>query len=100
MALKAGSRLKSAVCETEVIVVKAPNTDVEITCGGAPMGDPATTEISGAPADDGEGTALGKRYVNEDDSLEVLCTRAGAGSLAIDDALLHLKDAKPLPASD
>jgi len=102
MELKAGSRLKSSVCETEVIIVKAPSADVEITCGGAPMGDPTTTENIGTVADDagGDGTAMGKRYVNEDDSLELLCTKPGAGSLAQDGSPLHLKDAKPLPASD
>ena len=33
--VKVGSRLKSAVCATEVMVVGAPDADVDITCGGA-----------------------------------------------------------------
>ena len=34
---KPGTRLKSAVCNSEVMVVLAPATDVELTCGGAAM---------------------------------------------------------------
>ena len=101
-ALKAGARLKSTVCTTEVIVVKAPAGEVEVTCGGAPMA-PGTETITdrGTPAADAaEGSALGKRYVNADESLEILCTKAGDGSLGADGALLGLKEAKPLPASD
>jgi hypothetical protein len=101
MLLKAGTRLRSTACSTEIIVVKAPAEAVEITCGGAPMGDPATTEAvgGGAPAP-GTGTAMGKRYVNEDGSLEVLCTKPGTGVLAAAGHDLQLKEAKPLPASD
>ena len=81
--LKAGARLKSAVCTTEVIVVKAPAGDVTVTCGGSAMVGAADTVERGAPAADAKnGTALGKRYVNADESLEILCTKAGEGSLA------------------
>ncbi len=101
MILKAGARLRSTVCSTEIIVVKAPSGDVSITCGGAAMGDPASTEAvaAGSPAP-GTGTAMGKRYVNADGALEVLCTKPGAGPLACDGDELGLKEAKPLPASD
>lgn len=100
--LKPGSRLKSTVCTTEVIVVKAPSGDVEVTCGGAAMADPATAgDPSGEPAADAaDGTQLGKRYVDADETIELLCTKAGAGSLAVGGAALSLKEAKPLPASD
>ena len=100
--LKAGTRLKSTVCTTEVIVVKAPAGDVPVTCGGAPM-VPATETVDdkGTPSPDAAGgTALGKRYVNEDETLEILCTKAGEGCLGLNGALLSLKEAKPLPASD
>ena len=100
--IKAGSRLKSTVCNTEVIVVKAPGGDVPVTCGGAAMAL-AGDEIAekGTPAGDANGgTALGKRYVNADESLELLCTKPGDGSLGVDGTLLSLKEAKPLPASD
>lgn len=99
--LKPGGRLQSTVCTTEVIVVKAPGGDVDVTCGGAPMAEAGSAEVSGAPAADAaEGTLLGKRYVNDDESLELLCTKPGDGSLGVGDTLLSLKEAKPLPASD
>ena len=47
-----------------------------------------------------EGTLLGKRYVHEASGLELLCTKPGEGSLAVDGAALPLKEAKPLPSSD
>jgi hypothetical protein len=101
MILKAGARLRSTACSTEVIVVKAPAGDVAITCGGAAMGDPASTEpVVSAPPAPGTGTAMGKRYVNGDGSLEILCTKPGGGLLACDGVDLVLKEAKPLPASD
>ena len=33
----AGQRLHSAVCATEVIVVRAPDAPVDLSCGGHPM---------------------------------------------------------------
>jgi hypothetical protein len=99
--LKAGARLKSAVCTTEVIVVKTPSGNVDVTCGGVPMvGATETVERVAPKPEAAGGTALGKRYVNADESLEILCTKAGEGSLGIGDTLLSLKEAKPLPASD
>ena len=99
--LKAGARLKSAVCTTEVIVVKTPPGNVDVTCGGVPMVTAAETVERGTPKPDFTGgTALGKRYVNGDETLEILCTKAGEGSLGLGATLLSLKEAKPLPASD
>jgi hypothetical protein len=99
--LKAGSRLKSAVCTTEVIVVKTPAGNLDVTCGGVAMVAATETVERGSPKPDAAaGTALGKRYVNADETLEILCTKAGEGSLGIGDTLLSLKEAKPLPASD
>ena len=34
--LKPGTRLYSAVCETQMIAVKAPSDAIELTIGGAP----------------------------------------------------------------
>lgn len=101
MELRPGSRLVSTVCATEVIVVKAPADPVEVSCGGAPMVDPteAPTE-KGTPDGDSTGTQLGKRYGNAAETLELLCTKPGDGSLAADGAPLELKETKPLPASD
>ena len=100
--LKTGSRLRSAVCATEVMVIAAPDGEVEVTCGGAPMVDVKEQPPGGAAIspDAAKGTALGKRYVNEKRDLELLCTKPGEGSLAVGGALLSLKEAKPLPSSD
>jgi hypothetical protein len=99
--LKAGSRWRSTVDTTEVIVVRAPAQDVSLQCGGAPMVDPAAEVAAGTidPAH-AEGNQLGKRYVDDEVGLEVLCTKAGQGSLAVDGRRLGLKEAKPLPSSD
>ena len=43
---------------------------------------------------------LGKRYEDEPSGAELLCVKAGDGSLAIDGRVLPIKGAKPLPASD
>jgi len=100
--LKAGTRMRSAVCATEVMVVTAPAEDVEVTCGGVAMiaiGEDPPAGASLSP-DSAKGSALGKRYVNEAGDLELLCTKPGEGSLGVGGALLSLKEAKPLPSSD
>jgi hypothetical protein len=106
MQLKPGTRLRSSVCETQVIVVKAPGAEVELTCGGAPMwpleADAGATDATGTtvdPAFAGK-TLLGKRYADEQAGIELLCTKAGEGSLAIGGQTLGFKEAKPLPSSD
>ena len=102
MQVKIGSRLRSVVCETEVIVVKSPGGDLDIRCGGHPMvgkDEPATASaaLSEGLAD---GALLGKRYTNEELGLEVLVTKGGSGTLAVSETPLAIKDAKPLPSSD
>jgi hypothetical protein len=102
MKLGPGSRLRSAVCETEVIVVRPPGDDVDLRCGGQPMvplGEDPPAGLTLEPAF-AEGTALGKRYTDGDGNLELLCTKAGSGSLSVGSEALVLKDAKPLPSSD
>jgi hypothetical protein len=47
-----------------------------------------------------EGSLIGKRFAEPDLGIELLVTKAGAGSLALDGVALALKDAKPLPSSD
>jgi hypothetical protein len=102
MDYRAGMRLKSVVCTTEVIVVKPPPSGSTLMCGGAPMiavTDTATGEAT--ISDDARGgSQLGKRYVAPDTSLELLCTKNGVGSLALDAAALEIQGAKPLPPSD
>ncbi|KAA0236513.1 MAG: hypothetical protein EDR02_00095 [Actinobacteria bacterium] len=100
--MKAGTRLRSAVCETEVMVVSAPEGAVQITCGGAPMigmDDEAPHGLT-LSSDAARGTLLGKRYVTNTGDLEVLCTKPGEGSVAADGEILEVKEAKPLPSSD
>jgi hypothetical protein len=64
-----------------------------------PMGVEAS--ITGSPdASHNSGTLLGKRYADETIGLEVLCTKAGQGSLSLRDVALAIKEAKPLPSSD
>ncbi len=100
--LKPGMRIRSAVCDTEVMVIAAPAGDAEVSCGGVAMiameeEPPAGVAID---PDAAEGTQLGKRYINEAGDLELLCTKPGKGSLGCDATLLTIKGAKPLPSSD
>lgn len=99
-AIKPGLRLRSVVSDAEVVIVRSASADVEITCGGQPMVaiDDAQGK-TGEPADEGE-VQLGKRYVDDEAGLEVLCTKAGKGELAVGGRALNLKGAKPLPSSD
>lgn len=101
MKLTVGKRLASTVCETEVIVLRTGSDDVSLTCGGAPMTDVTSADAhrGGSVTDDG-GTSVGKRYVDADQQLELLCTKAGAGALAVDGVPLVVKAAKVLPSSD
>ena len=101
MELKAGVRLRSAVDEVEVIVVKGQG-DIDLRCGGHPVVPAGDQAPGGASAEAGfdKGTLLGKRYVDESGDLEVLCTKAGPSSLSVGDEPLEIKEAKPLPSSD
>ena len=75
--LKAGSRLKSAVCDAEVMVVRAAEGDFRLCCGGAEMIALATAQ-----------------------RFEFLCTKGGKGTLSLDGEVLTVKQAKALPSSD
>jgi hypothetical protein len=101
MELKPGVRLRSVVCDTEAIVVTGAG-EVDVRCGGLPMvsveAAPSTDDVP-VPGMD-TGTLVGKRYTSESGSLELLCTKAGKGTLAIGATPLDLKQAKPLPSSD
>jgi hypothetical protein len=101
MELTAGSRWKSAVSETEVVVVRPVAGDHKLGCGGAVM-VPAGTDAPGDRIDPNlaEPTLLGKRYEDEASGLEVLCSKGGEGTLTFDGSALVLKSAKPLPSSD
>jgi hypothetical protein len=96
--MKPGTKLKSAVCDTEVMVIRG--TGVAVECGGAPMVEERPAERGSINAGLAQGTQIGKRYVDAAGTVELLCVKAGKGTLSIGGAPLQLKDAKPLPASD
>jgi hypothetical protein len=102
--LRVGQKLVSAVDTTAVIVIRPGSDEVVVTCGGVAM---VSEQASGeqlapapSPANCGEGTQIGKRYETSDGAIELLCTKAGPASLAVDDVPLTIKAAKALPASD
>jgi hypothetical protein len=99
--LVAGSRLRSQVCSTELIVVRGGEVQGELTCGGSalvPFGQDADPGGRPAPGLD-TGTQVGKRYTDGGD-IELLVTKAGTGTLALGQQPLEIKSARPLPSSD
>jgi hypothetical protein len=102
MDLKPGTRWASQVCDTEVIVVRAPTSEVSLECGGhamAPVGGEQSTGLALDPAFSA-GSLIGKRFADPESGIELLVTKAGTGSLAIGGVSIPLKEAKPLPSSD
>lgn len=102
MRLRVGQTLISAADTTTVIVIKAGAGGVLVTCGGVAMvSEPTTAGSKVAPLrGHANGTQLGKRYETADGSVELLCTKAGTGSLAVGDVPMTIAAAKALPASD
>jgi hypothetical protein len=74
---------------------------MNLECGGAPLLAEGEEGAGGAvdPAH-AEGVLIGKRYTLEGSDIELLCTKAGDGSLSVDGVAMTIKGAKPLPASD
>jgi hypothetical protein len=101
--MKPGQQLVSAVCTTKVVIVRVPQPDIVLACGGQPMREPGSTPAGTTATDDPElcqGTALGKRYIDETTGLEVLCVSPGDGSLTCNGVPMVIQGAKPLPSSD
>lgn len=96
--MKPGTKLKSAVCDTEVMVIRASDASVE--CGGVAMVEERPAAAGSLHPDFAAGTQIGKRYVDQAGTLELLCVKPGKGSLSINGVTLQTKDAKTLPSSD
>jgi hypothetical protein len=97
--MKPGTRLKSVVCDTEVVVVRGGG-DAVPACGGQPMAQERPAEPAAIDPAFAAGSLTGKRYVDAAGAVELLCVKAGKGSLSMDGVALQTKDAKPLPSSD
>jgi hypothetical protein len=98
MRLKPGTRLWNSASSVSIVVVRAPAEPVRLTCDDRPFvtdEQPSGSDAAGVGA-----VLLGKRYADADSGLEVLCTRAGAGELAVDGRPLQQLGARALPASD
>lgn len=102
MKLSAGSRWRSAVCEAEAVIVRAPKEGGQLECGGVAMIPVKDARPAGVQPDAARmtGSVLGKRYEDEAQGLEVLCTKPGQGALSLDGRLLTIREAKRLPSSD
>lgn len=97
-----GSRLRSQVCGTELVLVKGQELVDGLTCGGHPVlsGDEGRDPDAVMTASSESGNAIGKRYVDATGGLEVLVTKSGGGLLALNGEALTVKQSKALPSSD
>jgi hypothetical protein len=101
LTLRPGTRVLSAIDQTELVVVRAPADPIDLTVGGVPAVVSAEKRGTGTPISGHDtGISVGKRYVDGTGTVELLCTKAGTGVPAIAGELLTIKRAKPLPASD
>ena len=98
--VKQGIKLNSTVCKTQIMVLRTPATELDITCGGASMSVDDPGENGAIDRAFAGGTLPGKRYVDEAETMEFLCTRGGEGGLAVNGVALDVKQAKKLPSSD
>lgn len=98
--IKPGQRLQSQACDTQVMIIKGAG-EIDLRCGGVDMTDiQASIQPSGCLESYDTGTLMGKRYVNADATLELLCTKPGQGSLSLETMLLTIKATQALPSSD
>lgn len=100
MRLRLGQTLKSAVDATSVVVIRSPQEDVTLTCGGHEMTEEPGEPVQAMDGCDGPRFLLGKRYALDGMEIELLCTKGGEHPVAVDGVALREKSAKPLPASD
>jgi len=112
VSLKPGTRLFAQNSSCQVVVVRSAAAVDTVLCAGLemlPTAPAAATATATAPAGAAEapGAAaggpaieLGKRYVDDGDTVEILCTKPGVGPLSLAGQELSVKAAKPLPSSD
>jgi hypothetical protein len=102
MKLKAGQSLTSVTDDTTMVVIRADPDEVSVTCGGFEMVDPKSGAAprQSAVSPGVEGAQLGKRYVDSRNRFELLCTKGGDHEIEVDDEVLTIRSAKPLPSSD
>ena len=99
---KPGARLKSAVSDTQIMVLRTPGAAIDLRCGGHAMVGMAEEVPAGLVMDAALATPCltGKRYVDAAETMEFLCTKGGDGTLSVDGVALDVKQAKQLPSSD
>jgi hypothetical protein len=100
MKLTLGQTLESVVDSTALLVIRCPDGDLQVTCGGHEMVPRGEVAEHVPPTATGQGVLLGKRYTIEGTDVELLCVKAGDHPVAINGAEAVQKAAKPLPASD
>jgi hypothetical protein len=102
MKLAVGVRLRSQVCSTEVVLVRATDPGAELTCGGHPLVAHNAEPTPGLTPEQrtSGGNLVGKRYVDAGGAVEVLVTKPGDGELAVNGEPLQVKSSKALPSSD
>jgi hypothetical protein len=99
---KVGAKLKSAVCDAQVILLRGPARPIDLRIGGAvPLidGQSKPEGLALDPAWAG-GCLTGKRYTDAEETIELLCTKGGQGGISMDGLALGIKQAKQLPSSD
>jgi hypothetical protein len=102
--MKTGQQMKSVICLGKVIVLRAPKDEsVVLSCGGVPMVDAKSDAARDKQAADPVllgGSIMGKRYVDAEAGVQLLCVAAGEGTLTVNGRLLEIEVAKQLPSSD
>jgi hypothetical protein len=97
---KAGAKLGSTTCDGQILVLRVPAVPIDLRIGGGPVVvGTAAEKVAIDPAFAG-GIQTGKRYTDEAETIEFLCTKAGAGTISVDGVALGIKAAKALPSSD
>jgi hypothetical protein len=97
-----GQRVFDRASGGEFIVVRAPDADLDLTIGGqSPILDQSDSSAPiGADTSAPQQVILGKRYANDDGSLELLCVKPGTNVPVLAGRPLDAVQPKPLPASD